>query len=210
MIFFAVIPSRSCLSVQIKSSCTLDHPFLTAVSVFFPRQKYTHSPRDIITLSIRVYFQMSGACPEECHTTPGRILDEEPHMEPPQATLRLLIKTRQCWWLSGWNGMFSTPCQRRLQSESGSTNHDGPWKSQTTSIPVSNIKQQIHSSVTGVGCGFVALSPHLFGGTLQGWLGFKVTLQALLITLDVLMLCSDQTLGLWWVHLSPRIWPCAL
>lgn len=49
------------------------------------KEKETHphlspSPCDIITPSIRVYFQMSGTCPEECHTTSGRILDEEESM----------------------------------------------------------------------------------------------------------------------------------
>ncbi len=47
---------------QIKSFSALDNVCLFAVSLFF-RQKYTHSPCDIITLSMEVYFQMSGTSP---------------------------------------------------------------------------------------------------------------------------------------------------
>lgn len=90
----------------------------------FSRQKYTHSPCDIITLSIRVYFQMSGTCPEECHTTSGRILDEEARVGlTTQAILRLLIKTRQCCQPLDSNRMFSSRCRWRLLQENCWTNH---------------------------------------------------------------------------------------
>lgn len=95
-------------------------------SVFF-RQKHTHSPCDIITLSMEVYFQMSGTSPEECHTTSGRILDEEESIGPTTpAILRLLIKTRQCYRLLDSNRMFSARCQRRLQRDNRWRNHSSP------------------------------------------------------------------------------------
>lgn len=95
-------------------------------SEFF-RQKYTHSPCDIITLSMEVYFQMSAPSPEECHTTSGRILDEEESICPTiQAILRLLIKTRQCCRLWASNRMFSALCQWRLRQENCCTNHSSP------------------------------------------------------------------------------------
>lgn len=95
-------------------------------SLFF-RQKYTHSPFDIITPSIRVYFQMSGTCPEECHTTSAWILDKEGSIGPAiQAILRLLIKTRQCCRLLDSNRMFSAHCQWRLQLKKCWTNRSSP------------------------------------------------------------------------------------
>ena len=74
--------STVCLC-RLNHSPTSDNACLSAVAFsFFLRQKYTHSPCDIISPSVRVYFQMSGACPEECHATSGRILDEEESVGP--------------------------------------------------------------------------------------------------------------------------------
>lgn len=61
---------------------------------------------------------MSGASLEGCHTTSGRILNEERSVGPTvQAFLRLLIKTGQCCLLLDSNRMFSARCRWRLQRE---------------------------------------------------------------------------------------------
>lgn len=146
-----------CLSLQIKSFSTLDNACLSAASVFF-RQKYTHSPCDIITPSIRVYFQMSGTCPEECHTTSGRILDEEESIGPAtQAILRLLIKTRQCCRLLDSNRMFSAHCQWRLQLEKCWTNRSSPIIMNNFHFCFSRPTLQINFAITCVCCCIIAL-----------------------------------------------------
>lgn len=86
------------LSLQIISFSTLDNGCLSiflSVSQTKKNKKNTHGPSDIITLSIRVYLQMSSPCPKECYTTTGRILDEERMSPATQAPLRLLLQTRQ-------------------------------------------------------------------------------------------------------------------
>lgn len=62
--------------------------------------------------------------PEECHTTSGRIFDEEESTGSTMpAILRLLIKTRQCYRLLDSNRMFSAHCQWRLQRQNCCTNY---------------------------------------------------------------------------------------
>lgn len=128
---------------------------------------------------------MSGTCPEECLATSGRILDEEGRVGPAaQATLRLLIKTRQCFRLLDSNRMFSARCQQRLLSENSGTNYGDLQKSQPTSISVSNMTL-FHVFVCSFFCCCFFLFSHCPRSASQGAHGLNEIKITMTITADV-------------------------